>query len=56
MACKAFAAQHALAPSVISLIDPLNFNSRSVAKRNGMHCDKMAVHRGEKVMVFRVTL
>lgn len=56
MACKAFAAQHAQAPSVISLIDPLNFNSRSVAKRNGMHCDKMAVHRGEKVMVFRVTL
>ncbi len=56
MACKAFSKQHALAPSVISLIDPQNFNSQAVAKRNGMRFEKLGVHRGETVMVFRAEL
>ena len=56
MACKAFAQEHALAPSVISLIDPANVKSRAVAKRNGMSCEKETVHRGVPALVFRVEL
>ncbi len=56
MACKAFAQQHALAPSVISLIDYDNRKSQAVATRNGLHYDKDTVHRGVPAMVFRTTL
>ncbi len=55
-ACLAFAREHQLAPSVISLIDPANVKSQSVATRNGMLFDKMGTHRGESVMVFRAEL
>ncbi|MBS1942314.1 MAG: GNAT family N-acetyltransferase [Bacteroidetes bacterium] len=51
--CLAFAREHQLAPSVISLIDPANGKSQALAKRNGMHFHKMGMHRGESVMVFR---
>lgn len=56
MACKDFARQHALATSVISLIDHANIKSQAVAKRNGMVFGKDTVHRGTPAMVFRVTL
>ena len=56
MACKAFAQQHALAPSVISLIDPDNLKSQAVARKNGMQYEKNSVHRGMPVKVFRVEL
>lgn len=56
MACKAFAKRHALAPSVISLIDPGNIASQAVAMRNGMRLEGLGTHRGEQVMVFRVAL
>ncbi len=56
MACKAFAQQRALAPSLISLIDPQNFKSQAVARRNGMRHEKMGMYRGESVMVFRSPL
>lgn len=56
MACKEFARQQRLAPSVISLIDHLNFKSQAVAKRNGMTHEKDTVHRGTPAMVFRVML
>jgi len=52
-ACKEFAWQHALAPSVVSLIDPGNEKSVAVAERNGMHFDKKGVHRGDEVLVYR---
>lgn len=55
VACKEFARQHALAPSVISLIDPGNLKSRAVAGRNGMSFEKNTVHRGVPAMVFRAT-
>lgn len=55
VACKAFARQHKLAPSVISLIDPENLKSQAVARRNGMHYEKNTVHRGVPAMVFRAT-
>ncbi len=55
-ACKEFARHHELASSAISLIDPRNFNSQAVAQRNGMKLDKSGVHRGERVLVFRVGL
>lgn len=56
IACKAFAREHALAPSLVSLIDPENVTSQAVARRNGMRFDKMGLHRGEAVMVFRVPI
>lgn len=56
MACKEFARQHGLAPSVISLIDPLNFRSQAVAMRNGMEVEKRTVHRGQPALVFRIAL
>ncbi|HQV39671.1 MAG: GNAT family N-acetyltransferase [Flavobacteriales bacterium] len=56
MACKVFAQEHTLAPSVISLIDHDNTKSQAVAKRNGMHYEKDTVHRGVPAMVFRVGL
>ncbi len=56
MACKAFAKDHGLASSVISLIDHENGKSRSVAKRNGMRYEKDTVHRGVPALVFRVEL
>lgn len=52
-ACKEFARQHDLAPSVISLIDPGNTKSVAVAVRNGMRFDTMGTHRGEEVQVYR---
>jgi RimJ/RimL family protein N-acetyltransferase len=54
MACKEFARQRRLAPTVISLIDQGNFKSQAVAKRNGMIHEKDTVHRGTPAMVFRV--
>ena len=56
MACKRFAADHAIAPSVISLIDGKNRRSQAVAQRNGMEYEKRTVHRGSPALVFRVVL
>lgn len=54
MACKNFAWERGLAPSLISLIDHGNHRSQAVARRNGMHHEKDTVHRGTPAMVFRV--
>ena len=56
IACKEFARERQLAPSVISLIDAENFRSQGVAKRNGMTPEKETVHRGVPAIVFRVAL
>lgn len=56
IACKAFATEHRLAPSVISLIDAENHRSQGVAKRNGMVYEKRTIHRGTEALVFRVAL
>lgn len=56
IACRQFAAQHRLAPSVISLIDEGNLRSQAVAMRNGMAVEKRTVHRGVPALVFRVHL
>lgn len=55
-ACKEFARQHQLVPSVISLIDQGNHASQAVAKRNGMTYEKDTVHRGVPAMVWRVAI
>lgn len=55
-ACKEFAREHSLAPSLVSLIDPGNNKSIAVAERNGMRFDKMGVHREEEVIIYRVVL
>ncbi|MBK9627178.1 MAG: GNAT family N-acetyltransferase [Flavobacteriales bacterium] len=56
MACKEFAQKHALAPSVVSLIDAGNERSVAVAERNGMQFERLAIHRDEEVMLYRVGL
>lgn len=56
VACKVFAQEHALADSVISLIDHANSKSQAVAKRNGMKHEKDTVHRGTPARVFRALL
>ncbi len=56
IACREFARQHELEPSVISLIDHQNHASQAVARRNGMHHEKDTVHRGIPAMVWRVAL
>lgn len=53
IACKEFAAERRLTPSVISLIDEKNVRSQGVAKRNSMHYEKRTVHRGVPALVFR---
>ena len=53
IACRHFAAERGLAPSVISLIDEANVRSQGVAMRNGMHFEKRTVHRGVPALVFR---
>lgn len=54
MACKRYAFEHQLAPSVISLIDPGNALSQAVAKKNGMVREKLTAHRGVPAHVWRV--
>lgn len=56
IACKRFATERGLAPSVISLIDEGNHRSQAVARRNGMACEKRTVHRGVPAQVFRILL
>ncbi|MBK8499554.1 MAG: GNAT family N-acetyltransferase [Flavobacteriales bacterium] len=56
IAYKQFAAEHGLAPSVISLIDEENHRSQAVAQRNGMLYEKRTVHRGVPALVFRASL
>lgn len=56
IACKAFAAEHGLAPSIISLIDPGDHRSQAVARRNGMQAEKRTMHRGVEAIVFRSRL
>ncbi len=56
IACREFARQHRIHPSVISLIDHDNDASLAVAKRNGMAHEKDTVHRGVPAMVWRVML
>ncbi len=53
VACREFARQHAMHPSVISLIDHKNSASQAVATRNGMVYEKDTVHRGVPAMVWR---
>lgn len=54
IACKAFAFERRLAPSVISLIDPGNTLSQAVASRNGMMRGARTIHRGIPADIWRV--
>jgi RimJ/RimL family protein N-acetyltransferase len=56
LACKQFAQERRLVPSVVSLIDPDNHPSQRVAMRNGMNMEKRTLHRGLPALVFRVAL
>lgn len=53
VACRRFAEERHLAPTLISLIDPANHRSQAVAHRNGMAPEKRTVHRGVEALVFR---
>ena len=54
IACKRYAFDNGITPSVISLIDPDNHRSQAVATRNGMTREKLTTHRGIPVHVWRV--
>lgn len=54
IACKRYAFEHAITPTVISLIDPDNHRSQAVATRNGMTKEKLTTHRGIPAHVWRV--
>ena len=56
IACKRYAFDNGIAPSVISLIDPDNHRSQAVATRNGMTKEKLTTHRGIPAHVWRVPL
>ncbi len=53
VACRRFAEERRLSPTLISLIDPGNHRSQAVARRNGMTPEKRTVHRGVDALVFR---
>lgn len=55
IACRRFAGERGLVPSVISLIDPHNVRSQRVAVRNAMLPEKVSMHRGHEAIVFRHT-
>lgn len=55
-ACKQFACNHHLAPSVISIISKTNIPSQKVALKNGMEIDKEITYRGNAVFIFRAHL
>jgi RimJ/RimL family protein N-acetyltransferase len=56
IACKHFAFERKLAPSLISLIDPENFASQRVALRNGMVAERTTLHRDRPAVVHRITI
>ncbi len=53
-ASKLFVFKHRIASSVISLIDPGNALSQAVARKNGMTCGELTMHRGIPAHVWRV--
>jgi ribosomal-protein-alanine N-acetyltransferase len=55
MACRNFAFQNKLDENLISLIDPTNFRSQDVAKRNGMKFLEENVFRGDRIFVFGIS-
>ncbi len=52
--CKAYAFDHNLAESIISIIHIDNIGSQKVALNNGMHLDKTTTYKGIPVHIFRV--
>jgi len=56
MKCKSFAFEHALAPSLISIIHVDNKASQHVAIKNGMSLYKSITYKNNPVHIFRVTL
>jgi RimJ/RimL family protein N-acetyltransferase len=53
-ACKLFAFNNQLTPSLISIIHTGNLPSRRVALNNGMHKEKVTIYRGNPVNIYRV--
>ena len=54
--CKAFAKEHKLAESLISIIHIDNIPSQKVALNNGMRLDKSTVYDNNPVHIFRIGL
>ena len=52
--CKAYAFEHNLSESIISIIHIDNIGSQKVALNNGMHLDKTTTYKGIPVHIFRV--
>lgn len=54
--CKAFALEHNLAASLISIIGVDNIPSEKVAISNGMHLDKTTVYNKNPSHIFRIRI
>lgn len=54
-AFRDYAFENNLAPSLVSIIHPLNFDSKKVALRNGMHYNNMVRFRNKDCDLFRIT-
>jgi hypothetical protein len=54
IACKHFAFERKLVPSLISLIAPENFASQRVALRNGMAAERTTLHRDRPAVIHRI--
>lgn len=54
--CKAYAFEHKMAESIISIIHIDNIGSQKVAMNNGMHLDKTTTYKGIPVHIFRVQI
>jgi RimJ/RimL family protein N-acetyltransferase len=52
--CKAYAFEHKISESIISIIHIDNIGSQKVAINNGMHLDKTTTYKGIPVHIFRV--
>jgi len=54
--CKAYAKQHNLAKSLVSIINVKNIPSQKVALKNGMYLDKTTVYNANHSHIFRIII
>lgn len=54
--CREHAQEHALAPSLISIIQVKNLASQRVAEKNGMTPVKTTIYKGNTVFIYRIML
>jgi [ribosomal protein S5]-alanine N-acetyltransferase len=53
--CRDYAFEHNFSPSLISIVHVNNIASQRTALANGMQPDKQTLHKGDPVIIFRIT-